>query len=70
MSTSQDQTAIYDFTHLNLGKDDFDNLVFMNAPELDEWDSQWLVDLCVQPLSKVVNHVIQQSSAEKAEGAT
>ena len=70
MSTLQDKAAIYDFTHLKLGKDDFDNLVFMNAPELDEWDSPWLVNLCVQLLSKVADDVIQQSNAEKAEGAT
>lgn len=70
MSTLQDKAAIYDFTHLKLGKDDFDNLVFMNAPEIKEWDRRWLVDLCVQPLWKVVEDVIQESRAVKAAGAT
>ena len=70
MSTPQEETAIYDFTHLDLGKDDFDNLVFMNPPEEKEWDDSWLKNLCVQPLWKVVEDVIHKSKVQKEDGAT
>lgn len=69
MNTYQEGNRSYEFTHLELCKEDFQDLVFMNPPEIKEWDNSWLVELCAQPLAKVVKDVIQQSSAKPDEGA-
>ena len=60
--------ASYKFTHLELCKEDFENLMFMNPPA--SWDNEWLLNLCVQPLSSVAEQVIANSTAEKGAGAT
>ena len=71
MSQTASENPIYEFTHLELGKEDFERLVFMNPPEGDAaWDDEWLVELCVQPLQVVAEEVITKSTARMEDGAT
>lgn len=71
---------LYEFTELQLNKDEFDNLVFMNAPPW--WDSEYhrnrghrdphltedqvfLRGLCCKPLKNVVQAVIEKSGLKE-----
>ena len=71
MSQTASENPIYEFTRLELGKEEFENLVFMNPPEgKDKWDNDWLVKLCVQPLHMVAEQVIAKSQVHRKNGAT
>ena len=55
---------LYEFTKLQLKKDEFYNLVFMNAP--DKWKADLCEDnvlrqICTKPLHHVVEKVIEKS---------
>ena len=66
---------LYEFTELQLSQDEFDNLVFMNAPPW--WKEEYfdgytlsegqkfLKDLCCQPLKEVVKEVKKKAGYEK-----
>ena len=58
---------LYEFTELCFEKDEFDNLVFMNAPP--DWESRpekhkFLLSICKVTLRKVVEKVIKESNYE------
>ena len=57
-----------EFTHLELGERDFEQLVFMNEPPC--WDNPWLKGLCGKPLKFVAQQVIEKSYAQREDGAT
>ena len=66
---------LYEFTELQLDKEEFDNLVFMNAPPWweehyfpnypFEEEQKFLLSLCCQPLKEVVIKVMERAGIEK-----
>ena len=71
MTAHEDLNAIYTFTKLALGEEDFRNLVFMNCPEGEmKWDCKELEKFCTKPLNMVMEMVIEKSSAGVHDGAT
>ena len=54
---------MYEFTQLKLTRDEFDNLLFMNAPthEDDKFEDDFLETICTKPLKEVTRRVIQES---------
>ena len=58
---------MYEFTRLNLERDEFENLVFMGEPPWWREDEKWhrfLLDICYSPLKEVAKKVIEQSGLE------
>lgn len=66
---------LYEFTELQLDKEEFDNLVFMNNPPWWAKDylegyslsegQEFLLSLCCQPLKEVVIKVMEKAGIEK-----
>ena len=52
---------MYKFTNLELTEEEFFNLHFMNPPEEDKWENEFLESLCSQPLRCVAEKVIEES---------
>ena len=52
---------MYRFTNLDLTEEEFFSLHFMNAPEKDKLENEFIESLCSQPLRYVVEKVIEVS---------
>ena len=54
---------MYEFTKLELNRDEFDNLMFMGPPthERDKIEDKWLLSLCNRPIKEVAQEVIEKS---------
>ena len=55
---------MYEFTKLELNRDEFDNLMFMGPPthERDKIEDKWLLSLCNRPIKEVAQEVIEKST--------
>lgn len=61
-------TENYEYTKLELDKEDFDNLIFMGPPPIWEKHPQehsFLLSLCFKPLKNVVELVLEETRTER-----